>query len=440
MLTLVKRSLIGARVLGLVGVVGFASTATAQGPSTSPWLPPLPAGAGASPSGSVAMAAGSASGQALASATAAQAPTGVTAPQGVDRGGNAAEASGPYEETSDAAGSAAPVGSPAAPAPQTADTSLTPQQLYEHVLRGVVALERNGVPMAIGTVLSGDGRVLTALSGLAGADGADVRYADGTLVHAKVGRSDRGSDLALLVPASLKWTEGLSASDADPAGQDLRVMLPAHGTHLGPAVAAVKGQVDAHARDGAALLRMLDVDVKGLPVAGAPLLDSTGGVVGVLVRACKGAAPASPGPDEATGTWYPTPAAAAPAVRAACKAVVLGAPVTAIRSFLTHAGSAPAAPATAAPWLGIRGEPERAGGGSNVSGVRVVAVAPSSPAEKAALKPTTDLIVAVDGHPIDTPEKLAELIGRHAPGDTVKLLVFAGEQFREVAVALRAAP
>ena len=67
-------------------------------------------------------------------------------------------------------------------------------------------------------------------------------------------------------------------------------------------------------------------------------------------------------------------------------------------------------------------------------------MAPSSPAEKAALKPTTDLIVAVDGHPIDTPEKLAELIGKHAPGDTVKLLVFAGEQFREVSVALRAAP
>jgi serine protease Do len=212
-------------------------------------------------------------------------------------------------------------------------------------------------------------------------------------------------------------------------------MLPAHGTHLGPAVAAVKGQVDAHAREGAALLRMLDVDLKGPPVAGAPLLDSTGGVVGVLVRACKGAPPAQPGTDDTSGTWYPTPAPVAAAARAACKSVVLGAPVTTIRSFLTHTGGA--APVTAAPWLGIRGEPEHAG---SVTGVRVVAVAPSSPAEKASLKPTADLIVAVDGHPIDTPEKLAELIGKHAPGDTVKLLVYAGEQFREVSVALKAAP
>jgi len=306
-------------------------------------------------------------------------------------------------------------------------------------MHGVVALEHNGVPMAIGTVLSGDGRVLTALSGLGGQDGADVRYADGTLVHAKVGRSDRASDLALLVPASLKWTEGLSASDADPAGQDLRAMLPALPgkpanlkTHLGPVVAAVKGQVDAHARDGAALAKMLEVDLKGAPVAGAPLLDATGSVVGVLVRACKGAAPEAPAAQDTSGTWYPTPNAA-PAAAPACKPVVLGAPVSAIRSFLSHADTASAP----APWLGIRGESLVSG---NVRGVKVVAVAPSSPAEKASLKTGTDVIVAVDGHPIDTPEKLADLIAKHAAGDTVKLLVFEADQFREVSVALRPAP
>jgi serine protease Do len=419
MLHLVKRSLISA---GIVGLVGIAPAAMAQAPSTSPWLPPLPLALTSGAGGSAAIPTGP------SSAPAPSAP-GVASPQAADGAG-----SGPYEEVSDAPGAAAAGGAVAEPGSADAPP-MTPQQLYEHVLRGVVALERNGIPMAIGTVLSGDGRVLTALSGLGGADGADVRYADGTLVHAKVGRSDRTSDLALLIPASLKWTEGLSASDADPAGQELRAILPAHGTHLGPAVVAVKGQVDAHAREGAALLKMLDVDVKGQPVAGAPLLDSSGGVVGVLVRACKGAPPAQTGPDDSSGTWYPTPAPVAAAARAACKSVVLGAPVTAIRSFLTHAVAA--APATPAPWLGIRGEPEHAG---NVTGVRVVAVAPSSPAEKASLKPTTDLIVAVDGRPIDTPEKLAELIGKHAPGDTVKLLVFAGEQFRDVAVALKAAP
>ncbi len=76
-------------------------------------------------------------------------------------------------------GAAAPANTaPAAAAPTT------PQQLYEHVRRGVVVVMKNGVPAAIGTVLGTDGRILTALSGLGGAEGADVLYADGTTVHA----------------------------------------------------------------------------------------------------------------------------------------------------------------------------------------------------------------------------------------------------------------
>src|SRR6185437_4433440 len=65
----------------------------------------------------------------------------------------------------------------------------------------------------------------------------------------------------------------------------------------------VKGQVDAHARDGAALAKMLEVDLKGAPVAGAPLLDATGSVVGVLVRACKGAAPGAPPRPASRSFW-----------------------------------------------------------------------------------------------------------------------------------------
>jgi serine protease Do len=356
----------------------------------------------------------------FAPAAAAQAPA--TSPRGLPAlpTGNAASRPSPYED---------PAEEGAAPGAAVDSPQATARQLYEHILRGVVALETNGVPVAIGTVLSGDGRVLTALSGLGGADGADVRYADGTVVHAKVGRSDRASDLALLIPQSLKRTEGLVASAVNPLGLDLRAVLPAHGVHLGPAMAAVKGQVDAHARDGAALSQMFDVDLKGPSIAGAPLLDSTGGVVAVLVRACKGpSAEAAPAPEDTSGVWSHAVASPQPA-RQACRPVILGAPVSTIRSFLSQAPSAP--------WLGIRGEPELSGG---VHGVRVVAVAPASPAEKASLKPTSDLIVAVDGHPLDTPEKLAEIIAKHSPGDTVKLLVLSSDQFRDVSVALRSAP
>jgi serine protease Do len=319
--------------------------------------------------------------------------------------------------------------SPYADPPAAAPAVQTAQQLYEHVRRGVVAIERNGVPMAIGTVLGGDGRILTALSGLGGAEGADVRYADGTTVHTKVGHADKDTDLALLVPMSGRWTDGLSASETDPIGNALHAMLPAKGAHFGPTDAAVKGLVDAHARDGMPLPHMLDIDLKGVPIAGAPILDQTGNVVGVLVRACKGLP--DPAADSPWASWQNVPKTAAKAV---CSPVVVGEPVKAIRSFLSKT---PVTATVPSPWLGIRGEALADGA---TKGVKLTAVAPQSPAEKAGLRANADTIVAVDGQPVEAPDGLAQAIGKHAPGDNVKLLVFGDAKFREITVALRAAP
>jgi serine protease Do len=316
---------------------------------------------------------------------------------------------------------------------------LTPQQLYQHVRRGVVAIMKDGAPAAVGTVLAGDGRILTALSGLPGRDGADVRYADGTTVHAKIGQSSKALDLALLVPDSNHWTEGLSASELDPSGIGIHAMLPARGAGLGPALAALKGRTDAHARDGEPLERMLAVDVKGPPLAGAPLIDAAGSVVAVLVRACKGLEAATPAAEPANKDAGP------------CQPVMLGAPVHAIRSFLTQ--SLPAAPpptapppadaapspepaGPAVPWLGVRVEPATGA----VRGVRIAAVAPQSPAEEAGLKASADEIVAMDGQPIATAEALADRISHHAVGEPAKLLVFGAGQFRELSIVLRRAP
>jgi serine protease Do len=291
----------------------------------------------------------------------------------------------------------------------------------EQVRRGIVQVEQAGRPLSVGVVLSRDGRVLTALSALASAAEPEIRYADGTVVKAKIGHKDRAWDLALLIPQSGRWLDGLSPTDSDPQGVELRSFLPKAGK-LAAAQVAVKGRLDARSKEGDALPGALELDLKGNPgVPGAPLIDATGKVVGVLVKACK----AEPGSGSA-------PAAALP-----CTAVTVGAPVYALRGFLVKT---PASAVQPSAWLGLGGAPTESG---NVRGVRVVGIAPGSPAEKAGLKAggdTPDTIVAVDGVPVETPEQLAEVIAKRAIGQQVKLLVFSGGKFREAAVTLRPAP
>lgn len=303
----------------------------------------------------------------------------------------------------------------------------------DQVRRGIVQVEQGGRPLAVGTVLLKDGRVLTSLSALANVETPEIRYADGTLVKSKIGHKDKAWDLVLLVPQTGKWLDGLVPTDADPQGIDLRSFLPKAGK-LAPSAVAVKGRVDAKSKEGEALRSALDLDLKGSAnTPGAPLIDGNGRVVGILVRACK---------EGAAAPLAVAPSAAAPTAGGAtqgfpCTAVTVGAPVYALRGFLVKT---PANAVQPAPWLGLGGAPTESG---NVKGVRVMGVAPGSPAEKAGLKgggESPDTIVAVDGQPVETPEQLAEVIAKRAIGQQVKLLVFSGGKFREAQVTLRSAP
>jgi len=290
----------------------------------------------------------------------------------------------------------------------------------EQVRRGVVQIEQGGRPIAIGTVLLKDGRVLTSLSGLGAVDQPEIRYADGTVVKAKIGHSDKAWDLALLIPLTGKWVDGLVPTDSDPLGADLRSFLP-KGGKLAAAPVGVKGRLDAKSKGGDTLKSALDLDLKGSPsTPGAPLVDGNGRVVGIVVRACKDGG-------------APPPSAAAPAL-APCSGISIGAPVYVLRGFLIKT---PAASVQPPPWLGMGGAPSVEG---SVKGVKVMGVAPGSPAEKAGLKAAEDTIVAIDGAPTETPEALADVISKRSIGQQVKFLVFSGGKFREAIVTLRAAP
>jgi serine protease Do len=290
------------------------------------------------------------------------------------------------------------------------------------VRRGLVAIEQGGKISGVGIVLGTDGRILTSLSALSG-DEATVKLPDGRNAKARVGHKDKASDLALLILQSGKWTDGLRASEVDPSSVSLRAVASTQAGRATTLAATLRGRVDVRSKDGQSpLAGALDVELpKGATaLAGAPLLDDKGSVMGVFIRACK-------------------PGAADAGANAKCAAGWVGAPVAWIRSFLSKTPAEAIAPS---PWLGLAGE---TGASGATSGVRILAVAPQSPAEKAGLKGNSDrakatLIVAVDGTPVATPEKLAEAIGHHAVGDSVKLLVLEGEKLRELAVTLRAAP
>ena len=318
----------------------------------------------------------------------------------------------------------------AQPAPATAPGAVTGATdvsgfTAEQVRRGVVQIEQAGRPLAVGTVLLKDGRVITALSPLATIDQPEIRYADGTVVKAKIGHKDKAWDLALLIPQTGRWLDGLVPTDSDPEGADLRSFLP-KGGKLTAAPVTVKARIDSRSKDGDVLQSALDVDLKGSTSApGAPLIDGNGRVVGILVKACKdGGAPPAAAPGGPAGSAHP------------CTAIMVGAPVFALRGFLMKA---PATAVQPAPWLGLGGAPSDAG---NVKGVKIMGLAPGSPAEKAGLKAgdTPDTIVAVDGVPVETPEQLADVIAKRVIGQQVKLLVYSGGKFRDAQVTLRPAP
>jgi serine protease Do len=304
---------------------------------------------------------------------------------------------------------------PTAPAAQVKPTAPAPG-LEERVQRGVVIIERAGQALGVGAVLMGDGRIITALSPLGPGNDLDARFADGSVSRVKLGHHDRAWDLALLVPQTGRWVDGLAASSKEPVRPDAAIRSFTLSKGRPVAVPMIlRSHRSLLGGDDRPIDNALEVGSRISPLdLGTPLVDEDGRVVGVLGRGC------------------------APNEGRPCTPVAFGAPIQAIKGFLR---SVPASAAPPAPFLGIQGVPETMG---VAKGVRVLSIAPRSPAEEAKLRggdrADGDVVLAVDGVPVTTPEALSDAIRARGVGERVAILLFSQGKYREVPVVLRAAP
>ena len=250
-----------------------------------------------------------------------------------------------------------------------------------------MTIERNGRVLGVGSVLAGDGRVLTALSNLGHGNDLDVRYADGSVSRVRVGHSDRAWDVALLVPQNGRWKHGLRASRLKPAelGSNTH-MFGLHDKKVRLSRTILKGERTLIGGDSALLRDAITIGSKLHSTdVGSPIVDKNGDVVAMVARAC---APLETAEGEAV-----------------CSPVPYGVPVGALRAFLS---TAPANAVAPAPWLGVRGIADQVG---TTRGVRLLRVDPKSPAAAAGLQGSpvrehSDLIVAVNGAPVSNPDEL----------------------------------
>ena len=139
-----------------------------------------------------------------------------------------------------------------------------------------------------------------------------------------------------------------------------------------------------------------------------------------------------------TPEGQPAPQEAGASDSAEGTTLALGAPITPVKAFLRRVPPNAVAPAA---WLGIQGVAEQT---AFAKGVRVLVVHTDSPAEEGHLKAGDrsigDVILAVDGTPVATPEDLADVVRAHAPGEKVPLTLLGQGKYRTVTVTLRAAP
>ncbi|SED69711.1 S1C family serine protease [Ruania alba] len=270
-----------------------------------------------------------------------------------------------------------------------------------------------------GFVLREDGYVVTNHHVIAAADEVTVVLADGSQEPADVVGSTVDYDLAVLqvertdlTPLLLGDSDGLRVGDPVVA---IGAPLGLEGTVTAGIVSALNRPVSIPGEEGSSFLNAIQTDAAINPGnSGGPLVNAAGEVIGVNSAIASTAQVGSSAGSVGLGFAIPSTQ-----VRR-----------TAQQLIDTGQASYPIIGATL-------------NGRYSGEGVQVLtddaddleAIVPDGPADDAGLEPG-DVIVAINGEPVTSPDELIVKIRARAPGETITLTVREGEQERDVDVVL----
>src|SRR5688572_11114734 len=318
--------------------------------------------------------------------------------------------------------------------------------LYENVSLGTVAILTD-IGSGSGFVYDSNGHVITNYHVVEGSQLVEVRFTSGFMAHASVIGTDTDSDLAVLkvdAPASELFPLPLGDSNLLKVGQTVIAI----GNPFGLESTMTVGIISALGRtlesmrttpDGASFSAgdIIQTDAAINPGnSGGPLFNINAEVIGIN-RAIRTNNFTEEGEPINSGIGF---------------AISINS-VKRVVPFLIADGKYDY------PFLGISStdlfslDMVEALGLSQYTGTYVTAVVPGGPAEKAGIlagsTPTNipnlfaggDLIVAIDGHPVQTfDEMLAYLLTNKSPGDVVVMTVLRGDEQVDINVTLDKRP
>ena len=273
--------------------------------------------------------------------------------------------------------------------------------IAEMVLASVVSVAA-GDGTGSGFVISDDGYIVTNHHVVRNADSIELGFSDGSREEAEIVGSSASYDLAVLRVDRDDLTPVVLGDSANVAVGDpvlaIGSPLGLEGTVTSGIVSALDRPVTAGGQGEQAFINALQTDAAINPGnSGGPLVDVEGRVIGV------NSAIATLGFSGASGS------------------IGLGFAIPIDQARRT-AEQIIATGAAQYPVMGVRLDPSY-----DEPGARIAAdtdespgVVRNGPAERAGMRPG-DVIVAIDGHPVSTPDELVVLLRTRQPGDEVTL-------------------